>query len=240
MKTKIFFTVTMIAFFSFNGCKDSTTGNTIRGSIGFQSERSPFGLNGTVIDAFNNPIAGADIHFLFTMAQIGLPKTQSPQQAMPSTLIRFSVPQKGHTSVRIYRLGTREFISTLVDTVLQAGSYSITFDAGSVTNGIYVYQLISGEYFEEKLMTLLNDNLEVLLKTKPLTKTDFQGKFRLPQSIFALDEEFILTNEKSPDAIGKAKIDSIRIVIYRSDKSPFIEWMKINKYSNMEKTFILK
>lgn len=228
------------AIIMFNSCEETSTGNTVGGQLGFKSEQSPYVLNGTVVDEFNHPVAGADIHFLFTMNQFTLSKIQSLKKAMPSTMISFGIPAKGQTSLRIYRLGTREFIATVVDTVLESGSFFYRFDTEGLTNGMYVYQLISGKIFEEHIMFLLNHNLDMVIKTKPLIKTNFQGQFRLPQSIFGFDEVFTLTSEKGPDVIGKAMIDSIGIVVYRSGKSPLVHWMKIDKNTNTEQTFTLQ
>ncbi len=233
----LFFSFSIILLF--NSCEESSTGNTIGGQIGFKSEFSPYVLNGTVVDALNQPVAGADIHFLCTMKQITLSKIQSSEKATPTTIISFGIPEKGHASLRVYRLGTRELITTLVDTILQAGSFFYRFETSGLTNGLYVYRLISGKFFQEHLMLMLNTDLEVLLKTTPLVKTNFQGQFRLPQSVFGFDEVFTVTSEKGPDVIAKAMIDSIGIVINRSGKSPSVHWIKIDKNKNMEQLFTL-
>ncbi|MFA5832440.1 MAG: hypothetical protein WDA22_03080 [Bacteroidota bacterium] len=226
-------------FFFLSSCQEYSTGSSINGKVGFVSERSPYVLDGKVVDVNNIPVVGAEIHYMFMLHQSSPEKTEAPNRSMLSITISFSISKDGWTSLRIYRLGSRELIATLTDTVLQAGMYSRTFDAGRVTNGLYVYQLISDKIFEEKLFYLLHGDMESLLKTRPLAKTDVEGKFRLPQSFFGLDEEFTVTNEKG-SVIGKSMIDSIGIVVYQNAKHPLVQWMNITKNRNMEATFTLQ
>lgn len=224
---------------SVNSCKDSATGTSVNGQAGFQSELSKSVLTGTVVDGNNIPIIAAEIHLFFKLHQSGLAKNSVPQNPTPITKIGFDVPKNARTVITLYRLGTREYISTLLDTILHAGRYNRTFEAGGLTNGFYVYQLISGDTFSEHLLFIQNDDVDVLVRTKPLVMTDLNGKFSLPQSIFGLDEEIIVTNEND-QVISRSHVDSVGIVLHQNSKAPFVEWIHINKSSNVEATFILK
>lgn len=221
------------------GCEDSTSESGTINAAGFKSERSPYVFEGKVVDRNAIPVNGADIHILFTMKQIGLPKTSVPSKAMPTTTISFSIPSGSHVSLRVYRLGTRELVATLMDTTLAAGSYSVSANVTALTNGIYIYQLTSDKVFSEHLMVLLNEDLSVLTRSVPLTRTDGYGAFRIPQSIFGLDEEFLTTSESGPTVIAKAVIDSIGFVIYHAGTTQ-VRWMKIHKDRNMKETFTLQ
>jgi hypothetical protein len=222
------------------GCDDSVSGDSIPGRTFFQSERSPYFLNGTVTDGKGFPVAGAEIHAMLRFSQPLRTQFRIPLKAMPSTNITFSVPIEGSVSLKVYRLGTRELIATLIDGVLKPGNYSSVFDAGSITNGFYVYQLVTKDTFTEKLMVLQMEDISALVMTTPLTRTDAEGKFRLAQSLFGFDEEIMMTSEKGPDVIGRSYVDSIAIVVNQSGKRPLIQWMSINKNSTMEHTFTLQ
>jgi hypothetical protein len=63
-----------------------------------------------------------------------------PNPFNPSTTIRYSVPEKGRISIKVFNLAGEE-IETLVDEVKPGGAYSISFNAGSLPAGLYVYQL---------------------------------------------------------------------------------------------------
>jgi len=226
-------------FFFLCSCQEYSTGSSINGKVGFVSERSPYVLDGKVVDVNNIPVVGAEIHYMFMLHQSSPEKTEAPNRSMVNITISFYIPNDGRASLRIYRLGSRELIATLADTVLQTGIYSRTFDTGSVTNGLYVYQLISEKTFSERLLYVQHNDVETLIKTKPLTKTDVDGKFRLPQSLFGLDEEFTVTNETG-SVINKSTIDSVAIVVYQNTKNPLVQWMSITKNRNMEATFTLQ
>jgi hypothetical protein len=221
------------------GCDEPPTGTTMLYAPGFQSERSPYVLNGTVVTAANAPVAGAEIHCLFTMSSITTAPRRLPAKAMPTTTISFSIPTGAHVTLKVFRLGTRELVATLVDTTLLSGHYAVSANVSALTNGVYVYQLIADKLFSEKLLVLLNEDLSVLTNAVPLARTDRNGNFQLRQSVFGLDEQFLVTSETSPDVIGVHMIDSIGIVIHRTGSTQ-VFWMRIDKHNNMFETFTLK
>ncbi len=222
------------------GCDDPSSGTTTERGDFFWSERSPHYLEGTVVNSRNVPVPFADIHFTFTFAPLSLQRSSAPASPTPSTKISFSIPVAGQTSLKIFRLGTRELIVVLIDTVLPAGNYSRAFDSGSITNGFYVYQLISGGKRYEKLMVLLNLDHNLLVKTKPVAVSDAKGTFRIPYSVFALDEEFSITTEESPIVVSQWRVDSIGIIINQSETPLSVHWLRIDKSTSMKHTFILK
>jgi hypothetical protein len=76
-----------------------------------------------------------------------------PNPFNPSTKIDFSVPQEGQVRLVVFNsLGDE--VATLVNEVVPAGSYSVTFDASSLPSGMYVYRLLSGNFSESKTMML--------------------------------------------------------------------------------------
>ena len=224
----------------FTACDDGVSGETMPGPMPFKSERSPYSLNGTVIDEYGVPIADAEIHSMLRFSHPAMTVFRIPLKTMPSTSIRFSMPKEGWATLKVFRLGTRELIATLIDGVLQPGNYVSVFDAGSITNGFYVYQLITKESFTERLMLLQMEDIDALLKTKPLARTDASGKFRLPLSMFGFDEEVAMTSERGPEVIGTSFVDSLAIIVSHSGKRPLVQWMGVNKNSNMEHTYILQ
>ena len=77
-----------------------------------------------------------------------------PNPFTPSTLIRFSLPENAHVVLRIYSL-TGALVKTLVDDQLNAGVYSVNFDAADMTAGTYLYTLQTGGQSMTKQMTLI-------------------------------------------------------------------------------------
>jgi len=46
-------------------------------------------------------------------------------------------------------------VATLVDEYKAAGSYEIEFDASNLPSGVYIYQLIVGNYLQSRKMVVL-------------------------------------------------------------------------------------
>lgn len=77
-----------------------------------------------------------------------------PNPFNPSTTIRYSIPQSGHVSLRVFDALGRQ-AGVMVDEYQQAGEHSVRFDAGSLASGIYYYHLQAGQFSQTKRMTLL-------------------------------------------------------------------------------------
>jgi len=88
-----------------------------------------------------------------------LPKEYSLSQNYPNpfnpvTRIKYSVPKTGYLTIKVYDLMGRE-VATIFEGVQQAGNYSVTFDAGGLAGGIYLYQMKVGNFVENKKLVLL-------------------------------------------------------------------------------------
>ncbi|MBP3192692.1 T9SS type A sorting domain-containing protein [Natronogracilivirgula saccharolytica] len=78
-----------------------------------------------------------------------------PNPFNPTTTISFDIPEEsGIVSLKVYNaLGQK--VATLVNESLSSGSHTVTFDAGSLSSGIYIYQLHTGNGVVSRTMTLL-------------------------------------------------------------------------------------
>lgn len=77
-----------------------------------------------------------------------------PNPFNPTTNIKFDVPAASFTSLKVYDINGRE-IAELVNQNLQAGRYEYSFNAASLSSGIYYFKLVSGEFNQIKKMILL-------------------------------------------------------------------------------------
>ncbi|MCI0473658.1 MAG: T9SS type A sorting domain-containing protein, partial [Ignavibacteria bacterium] len=77
-----------------------------------------------------------------------------PNPFNPVTNIRFSLKEKGFTSLKVYNSVGQE-VADLLNQELNPGTYEKSFDASFLSSGIYFYRLISGGYSETKKMNLI-------------------------------------------------------------------------------------
>ena len=77
-----------------------------------------------------------------------------PNPFNPSTLIKYSVPEKSFVSLSIYDALGRE-VADLVNKELNPGNYDVIWNAGDYPSGLYFYKLSAGSYSETKKMILV-------------------------------------------------------------------------------------
>ncbi len=77
-----------------------------------------------------------------------------PNPFNPTTKITFALPKSGLVTLKVYDILGRE-VSTLVNEVKNAGTYTVEFDASNLSSGIYFYRLESNGYSAIKKMMLL-------------------------------------------------------------------------------------
>jgi hypothetical protein len=77
-----------------------------------------------------------------------------PNPFNPTTTIRFSIPDRRHVRFTVYDLLGRE-VSQLFDEEMEAGWYSVVYDAAGLASGVYHYRLEAGSYICTKRFILI-------------------------------------------------------------------------------------
>jgi hypothetical protein len=77
-----------------------------------------------------------------------------PNPFNPNTMIRFQLPVSSEVSLKVFDMLGRE-VETLVNGRMAAGEHTISFNAGSLSSGVYFYRLSTGEMSVTKKFTLL-------------------------------------------------------------------------------------
>jgi M6 family metalloprotease-like protein len=77
-----------------------------------------------------------------------------PNPFNPSTQITYGLKKRGQVSLKIFDVLGRE-VKEAVNSVQEAGWYSVRFDASDLASGVYYYILTSGSFVEAKKMLLL-------------------------------------------------------------------------------------
>jgi len=91
--------------------------------------------------------------------QAGQPETFSlsqnyPNPFNPSTTIDFQISSDSWVTCKVYNVRGEE-ITSLVDGMREKGTYSVSWDAGQLNSGLYVYRLTAGSFTESRKMLLL-------------------------------------------------------------------------------------
>ena len=77
-----------------------------------------------------------------------------PNPFNPVTVIKYSLPQCGYVSLKVYNSIGKE-IATLVNNVKETGTHEVKFDASFLSSGVYYYRLESGAFSQTNKMILM-------------------------------------------------------------------------------------
>lgn len=77
-----------------------------------------------------------------------------PNPFNPTTIISYQIQNDRFVTLKVYDMFGRE-VKTLVNGFKSQGKYSVDFDAGNFSSGVYFYQLKAGDYTAIKKMILL-------------------------------------------------------------------------------------
>jgi agmatine deiminase len=77
-----------------------------------------------------------------------------PNPFNPTTKIEFRIADGGFVNLKVYDVLGNE-VATLVNIVKPAGSYEVEFNAGRLSSGVYIYQLITKNYISTRKMVFL-------------------------------------------------------------------------------------
>ncbi|HEX7356731.1 MAG TPA: T9SS type A sorting domain-containing protein, partial [Ignavibacteriaceae bacterium] len=77
-----------------------------------------------------------------------------PNPFNPSTSIKYSVAERSNVSIKVYDMLGKE-VANLVNTVKEAGSHEVTFNASNLASGMYVYTITAGNFTSSKKMMLM-------------------------------------------------------------------------------------
>jgi hypothetical protein len=77
-----------------------------------------------------------------------------PNPFNPTTEIRYTVPRADRMTLKVYNLMGQE-VATLVDGMVNAGTYAANFDGSKLASGVYVYRLESSNFSATHKMLLM-------------------------------------------------------------------------------------
>ena len=78
-----------------------------------------------------------------------------PNPFNPSTTIRFSIPESGNVTLKVYNITGQEVMTVLDNEFKANGSYDVNVDMSNLSSGVYFYTLRQNSSFLTKKMILL-------------------------------------------------------------------------------------
>jgi subtilisin-like proprotein convertase family protein len=104
-----------------------------------------------IVVSFSCPVGGIqtiEIPNYYSLSQ------NYPNPFNPSTTIKFTLPKGDNVKLVIFDALGRE-VKTLVNEYRSIGVYNVSFDASTLSSGIYFYRLTAGEFTDTKKMLLV-------------------------------------------------------------------------------------
>ncbi|MDP2300880.1 MAG: T9SS type A sorting domain-containing protein [Ignavibacteria bacterium] len=77
-----------------------------------------------------------------------------PNPFNPVTKIKYQIPETGLVSLKVYNI-LGEVVTTIVNEIKTAGSYTIDFNAGNLVSGVYIYELKTSFKSSSKKLIIL-------------------------------------------------------------------------------------
>ncbi len=123
----------------------------------FNNENLNFTLVNVAVEGILPSMEAIEIEISNTSSEEYALEQNYPNPFNPVTQIRYSVPQEGLVTLKIFDILGRE-VTTLVNEEKPAGEYSVDFNASSVnrqiSSGVYFYSIIAGQFRMTRKMVL--------------------------------------------------------------------------------------
>ena len=147
--TVLFLQTTGIPFSDLHICSgDTTEFQTLMGVVLTTDTLKPY-TDGRVTADFAvavEPITELPDHFALSQ--------NYPNPFNPSTVIRYQLPAAGSVRLVVYDMLGRE-VAVLVNETKNAGVHHVTFDAGGLASGVYLYRLQAGDFVQARKLMIL-------------------------------------------------------------------------------------
>lgn len=143
--------------------------SSVIGSGGAVMSNGTYSMNGTIGQAVTGPTsnatyitnqgfwhgAGQGLDVKLKGIADGYDLEQNfPNPFNPSTVIRFSIPERVKVTLRVLNLLGEEVWREIDGEMMDAGKYEVDFIAKGLPSGTYVYRLEAGNFVKSKKMVL--------------------------------------------------------------------------------------
>jgi aminopeptidase N len=122
----------------------------------FTVNRQP---NNLVFDPDNDIVLKTASTVLGIVSELEIPRVYALYQNFPNpfnpvTTVKFDIPERAFVKVNVFDV-TGKLVSTLVNEERATGKYAVSFDASSLSSGIYYYTIVTDKFTDTKKMVLV-------------------------------------------------------------------------------------
>ncbi|MCC6255920.1 MAG: T9SS type A sorting domain-containing protein [Ignavibacteriaceae bacterium] len=110
------------------------------------TENSKYNLNGKNQLLKSNTVSSIPLEYRL--------EQNFPNPFNPTSTINYSVKENGYVRLKVYDIIGNE-VADLVNRNLNAGYYSVEFNAGELPSGVYIYSIQVNNFFDSKKMILI-------------------------------------------------------------------------------------
>lgn len=108
---------------------------------------------GEPIEIINPPTSVTDA--LFEVPMEFVLHQNYPNPFNPTTTIRFSLPQRANVTLTVYNMLGQKVAVVVENEIFIAGEHSMSFEAGNLSTGVYIYRLAADDFASYQKMILL-------------------------------------------------------------------------------------
>ncbi len=124
----------------------------VRWPSGWRTRNDNITANQTITILENAPIGIINNHNIIPSSYKLMQNYPNPFN--PATKIQYALPKAGYVRLEVFDiLGSK--VATLVNGLMQAGTYDAEFDASKFSSGVYMYRLTAGNYSATNKMILV-------------------------------------------------------------------------------------
>ncbi len=99
-------------------------------------------------------LTGLASNSIYSIPEVFSLSQNYPNPFNPTTKINYSLPVSNHVSLKIFDVLGKEVVN-LVNQRQNAGAYSVEFNGGNLSSGVYFYRIDAGEFTDIKRMVLI-------------------------------------------------------------------------------------
>ena len=106
---------------------------------------SEIGSLSSTVTAINDNSQSPTVYYL---------EQNHPNPFNPTTTISYNLPEQAHVLIKVFDVNGKD-IATLVNRTQNLGRYNLTFDASTLTSGVYYYRIIANDFLQTHKMILV-------------------------------------------------------------------------------------